>query len=171
MEVADAIERRRSIRRYRNEEIPEGMLHEVLRAGHLAPSAGNLQARDFIVVTDNAVRELLAMAALNQYFIMGAPVCLVVCANIGRSSARYGRRGELYAVQDASAAIMSMMLMAEGLGLGTCWIGAFNEAAVVQMFGLPSGVRPVAIVPVGYPDEAPAMPPRMGKAAEHWGKW
>ncbi|HTY91381.1 MAG TPA: nitroreductase family protein [Methanocella sp.] len=171
MEVTDAIDRRRSIRRFKNKEIPEGMLKEVLRAGHMAPSAGNLQARDYIIVQDNAVKELLAMAAHNQYFIMSAPVCIVVCANVSRSSARYGKRGELYAVQDASAAIMNMMLMAQNLELGTCWIGAFNEAAITYLLELPSGVRPVALLPIGYPDESPEAPPRMGEAAEHWGKW
>jgi nitroreductase len=171
MEVADAIELRRSIRRFKNREIPEGMLKEVLRAGHMAPSAGNLQGRDFIIIQDNAVKELLCMAALNQYFIMGAPVCIVVCANVSRSSARYGKRGELYAVQDSAAAIMNMMMMAEDLGLGTCWVGAFNEAAVTQLLSLPVGVRPVALIPIGYPDESPEVPPRMGEATEHWGKW
>jgi len=58
------------------------MLKEVLRAGHMAPSAGNLQARDFVIIKDNEVKELLCMAALNQYFILGAPVCIVVCANV-----------------------------------------------------------------------------------------
>lgn len=171
MEVADAIELRRSIRRFKNKEIPEGMLKEVLRAGHMAPSAGNLQGRDLIIIKDNAVKELLCMAALNQYFIMAAPVCIVVCANVSRSSARYGKRGELYAVQDSAAAIMNMMLMAQDLGLGTCWVGAFNEAAVTQLLSLPAGVRPVALIPIGYPDESPEMPPRMGEATEHWGKW
>lgn len=171
MEVADAIDRRRSIRRFKNKEIPQGMLKEVLRAGHMAPSAGNLQARDFIIIQDNAVKELLSMAALNQYFMMSAPACIVVCASVSRSSARYGKRGELYAVQDASAAIMNMMLMAQDLGLGTCWIGAFNEPAVAHLLELPSGVRPVALISIGYPDESPEVPPRMGEATEHWGKW
>jgi len=171
MEVADAIELRRSIRRFKNKEIPEGMLKQVLRAGHMAPSAGNLQARDFIVIQDNAVKELLCMAALNQYFIMSAPVCIVVCANVSRSSARYMKRGDLYAVQDASASIMNMMLMAHDLGLGTCWVGAFNEQAVTQLLSIPPGVRPVALLPIGYPDDEPDAPPRMGEATEHWGKW
>ena len=171
MEVADAIELRRSIRRFKKKEIPEGMLKQVLRAGHMAPSAGNLQARDFIIIQDNAVKEFLCMAALNQYFIMGAPACIVVCANVSRSTARYMKRGELYAVQDASAAVMNMMLMAHDLGLGTCWVGAFNEQAVTEMLSIPSGVRPVALLPIGYPDDEPDMPPRMGEATEHWGKW
>jgi SagB-type dehydrogenase family enzyme len=147
------------------------MLKEVLRAGHMAPSAGNLEGRDFIIIKDRAVKELLCMAALNQYFIMSAPACIVVCANVGRSAARYGKRGELYSVQDSAAAVMNMMLRAQDLGLGTCWVGAFNEAAVTQLLSIPAGVRPVALIPIGYPDESPEVPPRIGEATEHWGKW
>jgi len=66
---------------------------------------------------------------------------------------------------------MNMMLMAQGLGLGTCWVGAFNEAAVTQLLSLPAGVRPVALVPIGYPDESPEVPPRMFEVTEHWGRW
>ena len=144
MELADAIELRRSVRSYRPDDVPEGMVRSILHAGHMAPSAGNLEGRDLIIITDRAVKELLCMAALNQYFIMSAPVCIVVCANVSRSAARYGKRGELYAVQDSAAAVMNMMLMAQDLGLGTCWVGAFNEAAVTQLLSIPAGVRPVA---------------------------
>jgi len=171
MEVAKAIEARRSIRRYVDKEIPDGMLRQVLHAGHMAPSAGNLEGRDFVIIKDRSVKELLCMAALNQYFMMNASVCIVVCANVGRSSSRYGKRGELFALQDASASIMNMMLMAQDLGLGTCWVGAFNEPAVTQLLGLPQGVRPVALLPIGYPDESPDARPRMGKEFEHWERW
>jgi len=171
MEVADAIELRRSIRQYQDKEVPEGMLKAILRAGQMAPSAGNMQGRDFIVVNDRGVRESVSRAALGQRFIVEAPVCIVVCANASRSSSRYGKRGELYAVQDSAASAMNMMLMAQDLGLGTCWVGAFNEQAVAQLLGIPPGVRPVALIPVGYPDESPEVPPRMGEKIVHWGKW
>jgi nitroreductase len=171
MEVTDAIESRRSIRRYKKTDVSDELLKEILRAGQMAPSAGNLQGREFIVIKDNAVRELLCMAALNQYFIMGAPVCIVVCANILRTATRYGKRAELYAVQDATASVMNMMLRAHDLGLGTCWVGAFNEQAVSQLLEIPHGVRPVALLPLGYPDESPEAPPRMGEEIEHWGQW
>jgi nitroreductase len=95
----------------------------------------------------------------------------VVCANIGRSSAKYGKRGELYAVQDASAAAMNMMLMALDLGLGTCWVGAFDEQAVSRLLGIPQGVRPVMLMPLGFPDESPNAPPRLGEKLEHQEKW
>jgi hypothetical protein len=171
MEVADAIELRRSVRRYQDREVPEGMLKAILRAGHMAPSAGNMQGRDFIVVRDWNMRESISRAALGQRFITEAPVCIVVCANVPRSSSRYGKRGELYAVQDSAASTMNMILMARDLGLGTCWVGAFNESAVSQLLDMPAGVRPVALVTIGYPGESPDVPPRMGEKIEHWGKW
>jgi nitroreductase len=171
MEVADAIESRRSIRRYREKEVPEGMLKAILRAGQMAPSAGNMQGRDFMIVKDRDTREMISHAALGQRFLAEAPVCVVVCANVARSSSRYGKRGELYAVQDSAASAMNMMLMAQDLGLGTCWVGAFNEKALSELLDIPQGVRPVALIPVGYPDESPDVPPRMGEKIEHWGKW
>ena len=171
MEVAEAIDLRRSIRRYQDKDVPDGMVKAILRAGHMAPSAGNLQGRDFIIVRDRGMRELICKAALGQSFILEAPVCIVVCANIGRSSAKYGKRGELYAVQDASAAAMNMMLMALDLGLGTCWVGAFDEQAVSRLLGIPQGVRPVMLMPLGFPDESPYAPPRLGEKLEHQEKW
>jgi nitroreductase len=171
MEISEAIESRRSIRRYEDKNVPDALIKEILKAGEKAPSAGNLQARDFIIIKDGTVRELLCMAALNQYFIMSAPVCIVVCANVARCTVRYGKRSELYAVQDASASVMNMMLKAVDLGLGTCWVGAFNEVAVAQLLSIPHGVRPVALVPLGYPDESPDAPQNMGEATEHWGRW
>jgi nitroreductase len=171
MELTDAIELRRSIRRYKADAVPEGMIKSILHAGHMAPSAGNLQARDFIIITDEATRKKLCEAALNQQFIVDAPVCIVVCANMERSRKKYRSRGDMYALQDASIAAMTMLLQAFDLGLGTCWVGAFDERRVIEMFKLPLGVFPVAILPIGYPDESPLTPSRLNESIEHWGKW
>ncbi len=171
MEVADAIEGRRSVRRYRAAEVPGEQVSKVLRAGQMAPSAGNLQGREFVVVRDARTRQRIADAALRQRFIAEAPVCLVVCTNLPRTKARYGKRAELYVVQDTAASAMCMMLQAHALGLGTCWVGAFDERAVAEVLGLPEGIRPVAIVLIGVPDEAPEAPPRLGKEIEHYEHW
>jgi hypothetical protein len=171
MEVADAIELRRSVRSYRAEDVPGGMIEAILHAGQMAPSAGNLQGREFIVVRDSGTRGLLSDAALKQRFILEAPVCIVVCANFTRTASRYGKRAELYAVQDSAASVMNMMLLALDLGLGTCWVGAFDEKAVSELLNIPSGVRPVALLPVGYPDDSPMIPQRLGNSIEHMEKW
>ena len=152
-EVSDAITGRRSIRSYRNDQLTEDQIGKILLAGQMAPSAGNLQGREFIVVKDAETRHRLSDAALRQRFIDEAPVCIVVCTNLPRTKQRYGKRAELYVVQDTSASVMNMMLQASDLGLGTCWVGAFDESEVAKILGVPEGIRPVAILPVGVPDE------------------
>lgn len=171
MEVSDAISFRRSIRRYRTDAVPQEYVDKILQAGQLAPSAGNLQGREFIVVSGETARKELAAAALNQRFIQEAPVCLVVCTNLPRTKRNYGARAELYVVQDTAASVMNMMLQAVDLGLGTCWVGAFNEAEVAKILGLPADIRPVAILPVGVPDEIPDARPRLGEKIVHHERW
>jgi nitroreductase len=158
MELSQAILGRRSIRRFRTEPLPEGTAERLLEAAKAAPSAGNLQARDFFVITDGALKAQLVEAALRQQFVAQAPLAIVVCANFQRI-ARYGERGsDLYCLQDAAAAVQNMLLTAVDLGLGACWVGAFDESEVARTLQLPSYLRPVAIVPVGWPNEAPEPP-------------
>ncbi|RLI84327.1 nitroreductase family protein [Archaeoglobales archaeon] len=151
----DVIFNRVSIRKFQDKDIPEDDLMEILRAGNAAPSAGNLQARDFIIVKDKKMRERIAKAALNQMFIAEAPVVVVVCANYPRSMRVYGERGRLYAEQDATAAIENILLAACTLGLGCVWVGAFHEGEVSRLLKIPEYARPMAIIPIGYPAESP----------------
>jgi len=161
MDCIEAINRRRSIRKFKNIDIGKENLDILLNAAQAAPSAGNMQGRDFIIVTDRTIKRELVIAAHNQHFIASAPIIIVAVANIRRSSTRYGQRGELYAVQDATASVMNIMLAATDIGLGTCWIGAFDEEMVKDILNIPINERPVAMVPIGYPDENPIMPQRM----------
>ena len=165
--------RRRSVRRYTREPVSDGLLQKLLEAAQLAPSAGNLQARDFVVVRDPNMKHVLAEAAYGQFFVSMAPVVLVGCANIGRSSTAYGQRAELYAVQDVTIAASYMQLAAEAMRVATCWIGAFDERRVVRALGLPLDVRPVLMLPIGYPDERPNARPRIDRSQftyyERWG--
>jgi nitroreductase len=118
-----------------------------------APSAGNLQAYQVWLVRDRAVKGELVRAALEQEFIAQAPVVLVFCAAPARA-AKYGTRGEtLYALQDATIAAAYAQLAAAALGLGTCWVGAFNEELVAKAVPLPPDQRAVALLPIGYPAE------------------
>ncbi|NLY51498.1 MAG: nitroreductase family protein [Firmicutes bacterium] len=161
-DVADAIRERRSIRRFTSDEIPDATLSRLLEAACLAPSAGNRQPWFFYVVKNQDLRRNLAEAAFGQQFLAEAPVVIVICAEPARSAARYGERGaELYCLQDTAAAAQNLMLMAAGLGLATCWVGAFDEEAVCKVLDISSGFRPVVMVPVGYsnlaePPKAPA---------------
>ncbi len=156
MDVMVAIKSRRSIRSFEDRDVPDGALETLIEAASCAPSAGNIQPWIFVIVKEPETRHWLAQAALRQTFIQKAPIVLVVCADEVRSSVRYGDRGRsLYCIQDTSAAVENIILSAHSLGLGACWVGAFREEEVRQILRIPEGVRPVAIVPVGYPAESP----------------
>jgi len=162
MELFEAIRGRRSIRSYRPDRIPEQDLRRILEAAICAPSAGNLQSWEFVVVREHDTKAALAEAAYGQDFITEAPIVIVVCANMARSARRYRDRGaSLYSVQDTAAAIQNMLLASCALGYGSCWIGAFDEAKAARIIHAPSEVRPVAIIPIGLPAESPDTPSRM----------
>jgi nitroreductase len=162
MDLFEAIRERRSVRAFKTTPVPDELIDKVLEAAQWAPSAGNLQARSFIVVKDPKAKAALCAAALHQSFIEEAPVNIVVCADERRSEIRYGQRGrELYSILDASAAVQNLLLAAHALGLGTCWIGAFSDNSVKKILNLPDWLRPIAIIPMGYPDEKPTAPPRV----------
>lgn len=156
MDVLEAIKGRRSIRAFQNRDIPPKIVEKLIEAACWAPSAGNIQPWDFIIVKKSETKRKLAKAALGQTFIEEAPVVIVVCANENRSAQGYGIRGKtLYCLQDTAAAIQNIHLTAYSFGLGTCWIGAFNEDETREILKIPNGIRPVAIIPVGYPAETP----------------
>ncbi|KYK35600.1 MAG: nitroreductase family protein [Theionarchaea archaeon] len=156
MELHEAIRERKSIRAFVKKEIPPEYVTRILEAAILAPSEGNLQSWRFFVVKNEEIKKRLADAALGQMFVVEAPVTIVVCINL-KDEAPYGRRGrELYAIQSSAAAIENMLLTAVSLGLGACWVGAFREEAVRAVLNLENAVRPVALIPVGYPAESPS---------------
>ena len=156
MDVLEAIKGRRSIRAFKSEDVPPEIVEKLIDAARWAPSAGNIQPWEFIIVRKPEIKRNLAKAALNQSFIEEAPVVIVVCADEVRSSQGYGVRGKtLYCIQDTAAATQDIHLAAYSLGLGTCWVGAFNEEEARKILEIPQGVRPVAIIPVGYPAEKP----------------
>jgi len=172
MNIKEAICKRRSVRGFTGKKIPVEIINELVEYANLAPSAGNLQARDFIIVDDSDVKKQLAAAALNQVFISEAPVNIVVCANLERIKP-YGRRGrELYAIQDSAAAVEHILLLAASYNLGTCWVGAFNEEEVADILKLPSYVKPVAIIPIGYPKGDAEKTSRINpRSLMHYNQW
>lgn len=159
-DVMDAIKERKSIRRFKPDQVPEVTIGRLLEAARLAPSAGNLQPWLFVVVLNENLRRKLAKTA-GQPFVAEAPVCIVVCAEPERSASRYGRRGrELYCIQDTAAAIENILLAATGYGLGACWVGAFDEEEAARVLDLERNFRPVALLPIGYPQEEKKAVPR-----------
>lgn len=172
MELKEAIRKRRSVREFTEEDVNMEYILEILEYANLAPSAGNLQARDFIVVRDEKTRRSLADAAFHQEFIAEAPLDIVVCANLKRISP-YGDRGiNLYCIQDSAASIEHILLVSLEYGLSTCWVGAFNEDKVSKILNLPSYVRPVAIIPIGHARRIPRSTPRISmEKLIHLNEW
>jgi nitroreductase len=159
LELFDVIGRRRSVRAYTSKPVEAEKLKRIIQAANMAPSAGNLQAYQVHIFRKQDKKEALAKAA-DQAFLTQAPVCLVFSADPSRSSKKYGKRGsELYSVQDASIAATFAMLAAVDLGLATVWVGAFDEAKARKVVG-EKLLKPVAMLPLGYPGEEPEPTPR-----------
>jgi nitroreductase len=172
LDVGDCIESRVSIRSFKPDPVDDLLLDAALRVANLAPSAGNLQARDFVVVKNIQTKKALAKAAYNQDFVKSAPAVVVVCANLDRIG-HYGDRGRtLYCLQDAAAAIQNMMLFLHSKGIGSVWVGAFDEGKAAEALGLPKHARPVAMIPIGYPAEKGVKRKRLLQSQiVHMEKW
>ncbi len=156
MDVFEAIKSRRSVRAFTQKDVSEEEVEKLIDAARWAPSAGNIQPWEFIVVRKPEIKRKLSIAALDQTFIEEAPVVIVVCANQIRSGRGYGARGiHLYCLQDTAAATQNLLLAAYARDLATCWIGAFREEEARKALNLPEGIRPVAIIPLGHPAEKP----------------
>ncbi len=156
MEFFQLIQKRHSIRAFVDKPVDRSLLSQILQAANQAPSAGNLQAYEIYQVEDLVQRTGLARGAKGQEFIVQAPVALVFCAHPARSEGRYHQRGvNLYSIQDATIACTFAMLAATDLGLGSVWVGAFDDQAILNVLGNPDGLIPVAILPIGYPAEEP----------------
>ena len=148
MNVFEVIRKRSSIRSFINKPVEEGKIRLVLEAGRLAPSAKNLQEWRFIRVKKLEVRQKLAYAANGQMFIGEAPVVIVACAVTNEYVMSCG---QLCYPIDVAIALDHISLAAVELGLGTCWIGAFNESKVKEILEIPKEVRVVQLMPIGYP--------------------
>ncbi|PKL59914.1 MAG: nitroreductase [Methanomicrobiales archaeon HGW-Methanomicrobiales-4] len=159
-EIRQFFSSRASVRRYQDRDVPDEVLEEILTLVSNAPSAGNVESWDVVVVRDPSVREALTDAALSQEHVGNAPVLLIICANYIRSMTRYSERGILYALEDATIAATYMMLGAHAAGLSTCWTGGFDDQMVRDVLALPAHIRPVTILTVGYGAEAALSPAR-----------
>ena len=153
MKFIELAEKRCCIRGFKPDPVPEELLNEVLQAGNLAPTAKNLQPFHFIVVRNPARLDELA-AAYPAPFFREAPVVIVICTEASEGWTRDRYDGKNYCEVDAAIATDHMTLAAADLGLGTCWIGAFDPNKVSSALGLPEGVEPIAMLPLGYPNTA-----------------
>ena len=154
MDVFTAISQRCSVRAYKATDVEEDKLKKVLEAARLSPSANNGQDWKFIVVRNKETRKKLAKAAFGQSFLVEAPVVIAACGLEPKAMLACGQ--PMHTV-DVSIACAYMILQAYELGLGTCWIGAFNEDEAKKILSVPNNVRIVALTPLGYPNEPPSQ--------------
>lgn len=160
-DVFEVIRERRSVRRYLAKEVPDELVREIVDAATRAPSAGGLQSYHVVIVREPARRLELSLAAYDQDFLERAPVVLVFLADPDRANVEYGDRGaDLFAVQDATIAAAYAQLASEALGLGSVWVGQFDEVRALRAVEAHPNHRPVALLAVGYAAEAPVPVPR-----------
>jgi len=154
LEILDIIKSRRSIRKYLDIPVEWDKIVKILEAGKAAPSSGNLQNWKFIIIKEKSTQKQISEACLQQYWMQQAPIHIVICSKNEAMKKFYGIRGErLYSIQNCAAAIQNMILTAHAQGLGTCWVGAFEESMLASAVSIPDDVRPQGIITIGYPDE------------------
>ena len=169
MSVLEVIKQRQSIRAYEAREVEEEKLMTVLEAGRRAPSAVNFQPWVFIVVRKASSRAKLKGVYDREWFLL-APCIIVVCVDHQRAWKRSD--GRSYADVDAAIALDHMILTATELGLGTCWIGAFNREEAQRVLGLPSTIEPLLLTPLGYPVGTPPRKERLPlDQIVHWERY
>ncbi len=169
MDTIEAIRTRRSIRRYTGEAVSDAVLAEILAAAMSAPSAGNQQPWQFVVIADRALREAIAQFHPYAQMVPEAPVAIAVCGDLRLESYKG------YWVQDCSAATQNLLLAAHAKGLGAVWVGIYpvedRVRRLQQLLALPAQVVPLAVVPVGVPAERVAAANRFDAARIHRNRW
>jgi len=155
MDIFEAVKNRRSIRAYKDKPVEEEKLIAILGAAREAPSASNRQEWRFVIVKDGCIRKKLCAAAKNQAFVAEAPVVIACCA---ATDNHVMTCGQLCYPIDVAIAIDHMTLSATAFGLGTCWVGAFHEEEVKRILAIPSTIRVVELLTLGYPRNDTALP-------------
>jgi len=173
MDTIDFLMHRRSIRKYKKDLVPWDNIVSVINCALNAPIAGNIFNVKFIVIRDPDGITEIAKACHDQMWMTTAPVLIAIVGEPEHQQRYYGARGEkLYTMQNCAACAMSIISAAESLGLGSCWVGSFDEDKLVSCLGLPEEVNVHAIISLGFADEEPHAPPKQWfKAAVYLEKW
>jgi len=175
MDLIEAIVQRRSVRKYKSQEVAWFKIAQIIEAGTFAPSSGNSQDWRFIVVRDKGAIANLATISFGQHWMETAPVLIVVCSDTRNLKRLYDSRGvDFYSVQNCAACVQNMLLVAHSIGLGSCWVGSFDDTKVSESLGLEEFIKPQAILTFGYSDEVPKQPLKTSLETvvyfEGWGK-
>lgn len=159
METRVAIHKRKSVRHFDPDRpIDDDTIRSLLESGIRAPSAGNQQSWKIYVIKNTERKGKLVEAAFGAFFMAAAPVILVICIDLARVKAAYGSRGlELYGIQDTAALTATILIAAADRGLGSCWVGAFDERYCAKVLSLGESMRPVVLIPLGFAADETAM--------------
>jgi len=161
MSIQECIKNRRSIRKFLSVPVEAEKLGKIIDAARYAPSAGNLQNWKLILVTEQTKKRAVIDSCMQQYWMETAPLLIVVCGDPVKGDRFYGTRGKtLYTIQNCAAAIQNMLLAAHSQGIGSCWVGAFDNQALKKALSIPDAVEPQAVLCFGYADETVPLPPR-----------
>lgn len=152
MHFSDLIQSRYSVRAYKPDPVGEDELRQVLEAARMAPTAANRQPFQLVVIQTSGREDELRRIYNRDWFVQ-APLVICACGIPGGAWTRADN--ENYAVVDVAIVMDHLILQAADLGLGTCWVGAFDAAVAREILGLPEGVVPIAFTPLGYPDDEP----------------
>lgn len=169
LDTMNSIIERRSIRKYKDQVVADEVITQLLKAGMYAPSAGNQQSWEFIVVKNKET--LVRITEIHPYsqMLKEVSVAIVVCGNLQKEKYKD------YSVQDCSAATQNILLAAHAAGLGTVWLGVYPVAdrinGVKEILGLPENIVPLSIIPIGYPAEKKEVPDRYNESYIHHEKW
>ncbi|MFT9496078.1 nitroreductase family protein [Anaerosolibacter sp.] len=165
----NAILNRKSIRKFKDIKISDEIVEELLRAGMAAPSAGNEQPWEFIVLRDKEIMKKITEVHPYSKMLLNADVAIVVCGDEEKEVYKG------YWVQDCAAATENILIEVEDKGLGAVWLGVYpmedRVEAIKHLFNLPPSVIPLSIIPVGYPDEQRKPVDRFNKTRIHYDRW
>lgn len=165
----NSILKRRSIRKYKDIKVSDEFVEDLLRAAMAAPSAGNEQPWEFVVLRDKEVMKRITEIHPYSKMLLNSDVAIVICGDEEKEVFKG------YWVQDCSAATENILLAAQDMGLGAVWLGVYPIAdrvgKIKELLGLPDNVIPLSIVPVGYPDEEKTPADRFDKTRIHLNRW
>jgi len=169
LDFETVVENRRSVRSFQERDVSDELLKKLVEHASLAPSPGNLQPWEFIVVKNRELIEKIVSTTYSgnvktsapQAWIKSAPAVIVVCYVSRPVSARYGEEGRVPGLLGVGAAIENLLLSAVNFGLGACWISGFRSDELSKVLNLPRGSEPISIIAVGYPKEVPDSPPKL----------
>ncbi len=173
MHTIEIMQKRRSIRKFKEAPVSWDNIVSMINCALNAPVAGNVFNVKFIVVREQSGKKSIAEACHNQHWMSKAPTLIAIVAEPEHQQRFYGTRGEkLYTIQNAAACTMSMIVAAESLGLGTCWVSSFDEDKLRSVLGMPEQANVHTILAIGQPDEKPKKPIKPWiKTVTYFEKW